>query len=353
MLAVVALVGLGVVMVFNVSYFFGHDHFGDPLLFFRKHLLSIGLGLCAGVVTSRLSSDAYRRLAYPLLLGVLVALVLVLVPGIGLMRSGARRWIHLGPLTLQPSEAAKFALVLYLARSLAKKGSRVREFKLGVAPHCVVALAIAGLVLLEHDFGTVALAVGLLVLMLFAAGVRLWHLAGLALTTVPLLGLAVAVAPYRMKRLAAFLSPDRDPLGMGHQLRQSLIGFGSGGLWGAGLGESQQKMFFLPAAHTDFIFSVIGEELGLIGALFVIGLFAVIALRGFRIAFRHPDEFGSLLAFGTTLLLVLQGAINMAVVLGCLPTKGLTLPFVSYGGSAMIAVLAETGVLLALSREAG
>jgi cell division protein FtsW len=352
-LAAVALIGLGVVMVFNVSYFFAQDHFGDPLLFFRKHLLSIGLGLAAGVLTSRLSSDTYRRLAYPLLLGVLAALVLVLVPGIGIMRGGARRWLHLGPLTLQPSEVAKFALVLFLARSVTKKGPRVREFTLGIVPHCLVGGVLAALVLLEHDFGTAALAVSLLIFMLFAGGVRLWHLGALGIGTVPLLGLGLVLAPYRIRRLAAFLSPDQDPLGMGHQLRQSLIGFGSGGLWGVGLGESQQKMFFLPAAHTDFIFSVIGEELGLAGALLVVALFAAVAARGFRIAVRHPDEFASLLAFGTTLLLVLQGAINMAVVLGCLPTKGLTLPFVSYGGSAMVAVLAETGVLLALAREAG
>ena len=352
-LAVVALLSLGVVMVFNVSYFYGQEHFGDPFYFFRKHLTSLGLGMCACFTMSRLSSETYRRLAYPLLGVVLVALVLVLVPGLGVMRSGARRWFQAGPLSIQPSEVAKFAAVLFLARSISKKGSRVREFKMGVVPHVMVIGLMAGLLLLEPDFGTCVLAASILIFMLFVGGVRVTHIGVLASGVLPLAVYEVFHAGYRMKRIFAFLDPDQDPLGIGHQLRQSFIAFGSGGLWGVGLGESRQKLFYLPAAHTDFIFSVIGEELGLLGVFVVLSLFGVVAWRGFRAAYRHPDEFASLLAFGTTLLLVLQGAINAAVVLGCLPTKGLALPFISYGGSAMIAALAEAGVLLALAREAG
>jgi len=352
-LAVAALVGLSIVMVFDVSYFYGQDRFGDSLVFFRKHLLSVVLGTAAALGASRLRSETYRRAAYPLLAIALVALVVVLVPGIGLARGGARRWLHLGPLSLQPSELAKFAVVLYLARSLVKKGDRVATFQFGIVPHYLVVGLVAALVLLEPDFGTAALCAGLLLFMLFVGGVPVRLLALPALGAVPMLLLMVWKAPYRWARIVAFLNPDADPLGVNFQLKQSFIAFGSGGLSGLGLGESRQKLFYLPEAHTDFLFSVIGEELGLIGALVVLALFAIVGARGFRIAVRHPDPFASLLAFGVTLSLVLQGVVNAGVVLGCLPTKGLALPFLSYGGSAMIAALAQVGVLAALAREAG
>jgi cell division protein FtsW len=352
-LAVAALVSLGTVMVFNVSYFPGGDAFGDPLHFFRKHLVSIatGIGLC--VITMRMGSDRFRALAYPLLVVATVAMVLVLVPGIGSVRSGARRWLSLGPLTFQPSELAKFALVLYLARSLARRGERVREFWHGIVPHCLMVGMLAALCLLEPDFGTVALWGILLILMLFAAGARLAHLGLFAAAAAPALVAIAITAPYRMKRLTSFLDCTQDALGNGFQLCQALIAFGSGGVSGVGLGQGQQKMYYLPAAHTDFIFSVIGEELGLVGAGLVLALFAVVAFRGLRIAARHPDEFGSLLAFGLTTLIVVQGLLNFGVALGALPTKGLTLPFVSYGGSAMMISLAELGTLMALARESG
>jgi cell division protein FtsW len=350
-LAVAALVGLGLVMVFNVSYFHGQDRFGDSLLFFRKHLVAIALGTVVAVLASRLPSETYRRAAYPLLVGTLIALVLVLVPGIGVVRGGARRWLGAGPFSVQPSELAKFAFVLYLACSLSRKSERLATFKFGVLPHYVVAGLIAGLVLLEPDFGTAALAGGLLVFMLFVGGVPVRLLALPALALLPALAWVAWRSPYRWSRIVAFLNPDLDPLGVNFQLKQSFIAFGSGGLWGVGLGESRQKMFYLPEAHTDFLFSVIGEELGLAGALLVLALFGVVAARGFRIAIRHPDPFASLLAFGVTLSLVLQGVVNAGVVLGVLPTKGLALPFLSYGGSAMIAALGQTGVLLALARE--
>jgi cell division protein FtsW len=352
-LAVAALVSLGTVMVFNVSYFPGGDAFGDPLHFFRKHLVSIatGIGLC--VITMRMGSDRFRALAYPLLVVATVAMVLVLVPGIGSVRSGARRWLPLGPLTFQPSELAKFALVLYLARSLARRGERVREFWHGIVPHCLMVGMLAALCLLEPDFGTVALWGILLILMLFAAGARLAHLGLFAAAAAPALVAIAITAPYRMKRLTSFLDCTQDALGNGFQLCQALIAFGSGGVSGVGLGQGQQKMYYLPAAHTDFIFSVIGEELGLVGAGLVLALFAVVAFRGLRIAARHPDEFGSLLAFGLTTLIVVQGLLNFGVALGALPTKGLTLPFVSYGGSAMMISLAELGTLMALARESG
>ncbi len=352
LLGVAALVGLGAIMVFNVSYFHGQE-MGDTMHFFRKHVTSIVLGVIAAAVTARIPSDRLRQVAYPLLVVAVVMLVAVLVPGVGVRRSGAQRWFPLGPLSFQPTEVAKFAVVLYLAASMVRKGERMRELGFGVMPHLVLVGLVAGLSLLEPDFGTAALVTALLFAMLFVGGARPAHLGLLCSAVLPLLGWIVVMEPYRLARVLTFLDYTKDPQGMGFQLLQSLISFGSGGVSGVGLGQSEQKMFFLPAAHTDFIFSVIGEEFGLVGACVVVALFVVVGARGLRIAARHPDPFASLLAFGTTVLIVLQGALNIGVVLGCLPTKGLALPFISYGGSAMMIVLAEVGVLLALAREAG
>ena len=353
MLTIVALVGIGIVMVFNTSYFFASERFGDPYHVFRKHLASVVLGAlcCAGA--SRLGSRTYERIAYPALALATLALLAVLMPGLGLVRGGARRWIGLGALNVQPSEFAKIAVVLYLARSIVRKAERIETFAIGVLPHVIVVGCLAALVVVEPDFGTGALLGLLLLTMLFAGGVRWRDLAMPLLPALPLVAYAIGSSPYRLRRVLVFLNPWEHPRDAGFQLVQSFLAVGSGGLLGTGLGESKQKMFFLPEAHTDFIFSVIGEELGLLGALALVALFALLAGRGFRIALRHPMPFGQLVAFGVTVLLVLQAGVNMAVVLGLLPTKGLALPFVSYGGSAMLGALMSAGVLLALSRESG
>lgn len=353
LIAVGALLGVGVVMVYNVSSFYGENTLHDASYFFRRHVASIVLGAIACVITTHIPSASYRRAVYPLLILALIGMVIVLVPGIGVVRGGARRWLNFKVIGWQPSEIAKFALVLYLAHSLSRRGEQVKEFVMGVMPHVVVAGLIAGLSLLEPDFGTAALCGTVLMLMLFAGGARFWHLAAMVSVGAPLGYMVMRHSEYRLRRLMAFIDPNCDPLGDCFQLRQSFIAFGSGQFFGRGLGMSGQKRGFLPAAHTDFIFSVVGEELGLIGAVAVIALFVVVAVRGYRIAMRHPDPFASLLGFGITSALMVQGLINMAVVLGCLPTKGLTLPFLSYGGSAMTIVMAEVGVLLSLAREAG
>ena len=355
MLTIALLVGLSIVMVFNTSYFFASERFGDPYYVFRKHLASIALGLCVCAVASRLRAGTYERVAYPALAVIALALVVVLVPGLGLglVRGGARRWIGLGAINLQPSELAKIVVVLYLARSIVRKGAHIETFSVGIMPHVIVVGVLAALVVVEPDFGTAALLSVLLIAMLFAGGVRVRHLLVPLLPALPLAAYAIHSSPYRLRRVMVFLDPWQHPRDAGFQLVQSFIAFGSGGALGSGLGESKQKMFYLPEAHTDFIFSVIGEELGLIGALLVVALFAALAVRGFRVALRHPTPFGRLVAFGATVLLVAQAGVNMAVVLGLLPTKGLALPFVSYGGSAMVGALASAGVLLALSRESG
>lgn len=351
--AVASLVGLGVVMVFNVSYFHAGERYGDPFLFFRKHLASLAVGTAAMVVLARARTDWLERWAGPILLASLIGLVLVLVPGIGVERGGARRWLILGPFSLQPSEFAKLAVVLFLAHWIARRRETLREDWTVSLPVVLVVGICTLLVLGQPDYGAAAILSALLVFMLFAGGMRASYLFALGLSGGSLMAVAAFAAPYRVSRLMSFRDPWQDSQGLGFQLVQSLISFGSGGLTGVGLGQSRQKLFFLPEAHTDFIFALIGEELGLFGAFAVLLLFALIAARGLRIALRHPDPFASLLAFGLTLVIVLSAVVNVGVVLGMLPTKGLPLPFVSYGGSALLAAMMSVGVLTGLSRMTG
>jgi cell division protein FtsW len=353
LVATVGLAGLGVVMVFNASYFFAQDRYGDPLLFFRKHLIALAVGVVALAAASRVRLQWFERSAYPLAFAALLMLMAVLVPGLGVVRGGARRWIALGHFSFQPAEFVKLAVVFYLARSIAGKRDRMREFAVGIVPHLVVVGAFVLLVVAQPDFGTAAILVLLLGLMLWGGGARPAHLAALVLATLPPLLVTLVYTPYRWRRVLAFLDPWRYSQDIAFQLVQSLIAFGSGGLTGIGLGESKQKMFFLPEAHTDFIFALVGEELGVCGALVVLGLFALIGMRGFRIAMRHPDPFASLLAFGVTLVILLEAVVNVGVVVGLLPTKGLALPFLSYGGSALICTMVQVGILAALSRMTG
>ena len=350
---VAALLAVGITMVLSTSYLFAQERYADGTYFFRKQLTAAGIGLFALFICAWIPPGAYRRLAYPLLAFALVLLILVLVPGIGLSRGGARRWLSLGGFAFQPAEFAKLSLVLYLAHSLAKKGEKVRTFSVGILPHLVIGGLFLGLIFLEPDLGT-ALTLGLLLLlMLFVAGARWSHLALIGLAALPVVALSLIGAEYRLRRLLIFLDPWQDASKSGFQIIQSYIAFGSGQLWGRGLGESRQKLFYLPAAHTDFIFSVIGEEMGLLGALSVLALFAILLVRGFRLAAKIGEPFGQYLAFGLTTLLGLQALIHMAVVMGLMPTKGLVLPFISYGGSAIVMNMIEAGMLLSLSRGRG
>jgi cell division protein FtsW len=348
--AVFTLLAIGIVMVLSTSYLYAQERFADGFFFFRKQMLAIGFGVVGLFISALIPFAAYRRLALILLAITILVLILVLIPGVGVARGGARRWLLLGSFSLQPAELAKISLILYLADSLARKGTKVETFKLGVLPYLIVGGLLLGLIIFEPDLGTSFVLGLVLFLMLFIAGVRLAHLLGLGIAALPLLALVVLAAPYRIQRFLIFFDPWKDPEKGGFQIIQSFIAFGSGQLWGRGLGESRQKLFYLPEAHTDFIFSVIGEELGLLGALTVLALFGVIIVRGLRIASRTEDPFGQYLAFGLTALLGLQALIHMAVVMGLMPTKGLVLPFISYGGSAMVINLIAAGMLLSLSR---
>lgn len=352
-LVTASLVALGFVMVLNTSYFYAQEHFGDPYLFTRKHLAAMALGGGCLVIFWHVPTQVLRRATYPLLLVSFALLGAVLLPHLGMVRGGARRWLRFGFLTFQPSEIAKVAAVLYLAHSLTKKGARVVMLWTGYLPHLVVIGGLAALMILEPDFGTAVL-LGLLVfVMLVANGARWAHLGATASVVVPFTAFGAVTASYRWQRLTSFLDPWQDARKSGFQLVQSLLAFGAGGAFGVGLGAGRQKMFYLPEAHTDFVFAVIGEELGLAGTCAVLVTFALLAATGLRIAWRHGDPYAANLALGITSILVLQAGVNMAVTVGLLPTKGLALPFLSYGGSALVANLVEMGILLSVAREAG
>jgi cell division protein FtsW len=283
-----------------------------------------------------------------LILAVL-GLVLVLVPGVGSTIGGARRWIRVPAFSVQPAEFAKFAWVLYLAFSLAKKREKVATFSIGLLPHLAVLSVLVGLCMAEPDFGS---SIGLIFLMfalLFAAGAKLSYLIGSVLVAIPIAYHAIASSPYRMQRILAFLDPWAHRHDVGYQVAESLISIGSGGIFGLGLGDGRQKLFFLPEAHTDFIFAMIGEELGLLGVSVVIGLYGIIIWRGIRAALAAPEPFGTYLGLGITSLIAFQATVNMCVAMGLVPTKGLTLPFISYGGTSLAVLMGSSGVLLSIS----
>ena len=344
---------LGLLMVLNTTYFLSFEKTGVSFYFFKRQLFNTAVGLAALLLVSQFSLRGLRRLALPLILVAFAMLLAVWIPGLGVIRGGARRWLNLGPLLIEPSEIVKLAAAFYLAALLSKRDSRMDRFATGPLPAFIIVAPLAVLVLKQPDFGATVMLTLLLFTMLFAAGARPAHLAMAGAGAVILLLFQAGHKAYRMRRLTAFLDPWGSARGAGFQLVQSFIALGAGGGWGVGLGASRQKMFYLPQAHSDFVFAVIGEEFGLAGALGVIALFGVIFWRGMRIARNEQDNFASLLAVGLTSLLSLQALINLAVVTGLLPTKGLPLPFVSYGGTAMVTSMAALGSLLALGRRQG
>ena len=345
------LVVLGLLMVLNTTYFLGLEKSGDAFRYFKLQVCHIAAGIAVLALLSQLSLPGLRRLVTPLMLIALLMLLALWIPGLGVIRGGARRWLRLGPLLAEPSELAKFAIVFFLADFLSRRQDRMNEFVNGPLPAFVVVGPLALLILKQPDFGNTVMIVMLLFAMLFAAGARLKHLGAAGGGALALLAIQAVAKPYRMRRLSAFIDPWQTARGAGFQLIQSFIALGAGGGWGVGLGAGRQKMFYLPQAHTDFVFAVVGEEFGLLGAVVVLLLFGAILVRGMRVAHEEPDPFASLLAVGLTALLTLQALVNMAVVIGLVPTKGLPLPFLSYGGTSMVMAMAALGTLLALARR--
>jgi len=315
----------------------------------KKQALFAGIWFILMIFTLFLPYTILKRLAYPILIVSVLLLVAVLIPGIGYRAGGAVRWLKFQSFSFQPSEFAKLGLIIFLAYFLTKKDEKIRSFSFGFLPTVLLSGLVVILVAREPDLGAALFLSAMVFLLLFVSGARVIYMAGALLLTIPVVYTLLMNVGYRYKRLMSFVRPWDDPTGTSFQIIQSFLSFGSGGLFGLGLGEGRQKLFFLPAPHTDFIFSVIGEELGLIGAMVVVLLFFVFTVRGIQIALSFDDRFGAYLALGITLMISLQAVINMAVVLGLLPTKGLTLPFISYGGTSLITNLVGVGILLHLS----
>ncbi|MFO8057453.1 MAG: putative lipid II flippase FtsW [bacterium] len=350
LLSVVSLTFLGIVMIYSTSSVTaGQLMHGESAYFLKKQLLAAGLGVSAMIAAMHFNHEKLRCFVFPLMVISIVLLVLVLVPGIGVEIKGSRRWVSLGPLNFQPSELARLALVIYLAYSLSKKQEQIKSFTYGLLPYLIISGLMMVLIFVEPDMGG-ALTLGIILfVMLFVAGVKLRYLFGLMVLSMPMTFYFIASAEYRWERMLATINPWKYRHDAGWQLVQSFLALGSGGITGAGLGEGRQKLFYLPDAHTDFIFAVVGEELGLAGVAAVVLLFITIAVRGGLIALRADTGFGTLLAFGLTIMIVVPAFINMAVVMGLVPTKGLVLPFISYGGSALCIYLTAAGILLNVS----
>jgi cell division protein FtsW len=351
LITVLILVSLGIVMVYSASFAIAGERFRDAYHFLKKQAMAAGLGVALMILAAKLDYHRWQALAVPLLVLSAGLLGILIFPGLRHEVGGSARWLKFSFLSFQPAELAKLALVIYLARSLAKKEGRMQSLKVGVLPHFIVLGGLFVLVLKQPDFGTGIVFATLVFILLFAAGARVRYLGAAVLAAVPVLFYIATRAHYRTGRLLAFLDPWKDPSDSGFQIIQSFLAFGAGKRFGVGLGEGHQKLFYLPEAHTDFIFSVIGEELGLLGVTVVIGLFVFLTWRGFRACFRAADLFGSYLALGVTLLIAVQALLNMGVVMGLLPTKGATLPFVSYGGTSLMINLMAVGILLNISSQ--
>ena len=355
-LLVLLLTAIGLVMLLSASfpsaYYEASPSKHNPLFYFERQAIFAVLGTAVMLLVSKFNYQRLRGVGKILLYISVVLLLLVLIPGIGEIRNGARRWIGMGPLTFQPSEIAKAAIVVYFANSISRKKDQMRTFRYGVLPYAILLVLVAGLVAKEpHLSGAILILCAGAAVMLVGGINWAWVIAAMG-AAVGMVYVALFVIGYNTSRVTYWLNPwAEDPFDKGYQLRQSLITIGSGGLWGLGLGKSRQKFLFLPEEHNDFIFSVVCEELGLVGAGVVMLLFAALVLRGYWIALHCRDRFGALLVVGFTTLIAVQVFLNIAVVSGVLPTTGIPLPFFSYGGTALCVQLAEMGVILSVSRQ--
>jgi len=348
---VLLLIALGVSMVYSASSYYASRKFGNKEYFLIRQLIWATVGIIAMLVVSRLD---YRRIAQfspILMLASIVLLILVLIPGIGAYVNGARRWFNFGPFSFQPSEMAKLSIILFFSFSLSKKPDILQSFWKGLVPYLLVIGVVDLLLMRQPHFSATILVTGVAVIILFAAGAKIWHFILLAVPVIPLGIYFVLTEEYRLKRLLAFLDPFKDPTDTGYQIINSLYAIGSGGIFGKGIGQSAQKHLYIPEPHTDFIFSVAAEELGFIGSCTILLLFLVLIWRGIRIAMHAPDMLGSLIAVGITSLISLQVIINVAVVTSSIPATGMPLPFFTYGGSSLAFLLVGMGVLLNISRH--
>ncbi len=347
---VLCLISIGIVMIYSSSGIYALQEYRDATYFLNRHLLFLALGFVATTVVMAIDYRDFRKYAKPLFIFGLVMLVLVLIPGIGKASYGARRWFKIGSFSFQPSEFMKLIFIIYISDFIVRKQNKMMHFKEAFLPVVVMLAVVCALIIKQPDLGNSVLIAVIVMIMLYIGGTNLKFIYSMLLLTIPGILYLVIKVPYRMRRIVAFLNPWEDSQGIGFQLTQSQIALGSGGLFGVGLGKSMQKLFFLPAAHTDFILSIIGEEFGLIGTMTVVILFGAFIWQGARLVKRISDPFGFYIGVGIMAMLGIQAVVNIGVSIGALPTKGLPLPFVSYGGSALIFNMMAVGLLLNISR---
>jgi cell division protein FtsW len=350
-LSVLILLAIGIVMVYSASSVEALAYYGSPAYFLKRQVVWAILGLVVMFVLARIPYENWARWSVPLFGFTVLCLMLVLVPHIGKDINGARRWIGAGPLLFQPSEFAKFSVVLLFAVTLTRRNVPISDFRRGFLPHLLGIALLFALIIKEPDLGTALSLAGTAVVMMIVAGADLVHIVGVVLLGIPAVLALIVTEPYRLQRITAFIDPFKDPLGSGYHTIQALLALGSGGLLGTGLGHSALKFFYLPEAHTDFIFAILAEELGFVGGAAVIVLFFVFAWRGYRVALASSDPFATVLAVGLTTMVLLQAVLNIGVVTDSLPVTGVPLPFISYGGSSLLFTMAAVGILLSISRR--
>ncbi len=350
-LAVLLLAGFGLLMIYSSSNVWAEYKFNDSLKFLKAQGLFYIIGIFLMLVISKIDYNFYKKKSNLIILGCFILLILVLIPGIGTIRNGSRSWFGLGGFGIQPSEFAKIGLIIFVAKYLANNNKEIKDIKKGVLPIIGIILLFFGLIMLEPDFGTGMVIVLTLVCILFVSGVKISFFVKIGCAG--LLGIValIIVAPYRMARIVSFLNPWSDPLGSGFQIIQSLYAIGPGGLLGMGFGNSIQKHFYLPEPQTDFIFSIISEEFGFLGVLIVCFFFFIIFYRAMKIAMRTQDLFAKYLVFGLAFGILIQAILNLCVVVGLIPVTGVTLPFLSYGGSSLLVSMASIGIILNVSRS--
>jgi len=349
--AMVVLLGLGTVLVYSASAVRAEDMGGGSTRFLFRHLVALALGFGALAATVRIPVDRWSTWATALMVATIAMLVLVFVPGLGREANGAARWLGVGPFSVQPAEIGKLAVAVYLAHVLAKKREQISEFSVGFVPPVAIVGGTALLVLVQPDFGTAAVLVAMLGVMLFVAGTRIAYLVFAVGAAAPFALHYVATRPHARARIVAFMNPEAYRADIGYQAWESLVSFGSGGVFGLGLGRGNQKLFFLPESHTDFIFSVVGQELGFFGVLIVMAAFVILVGRSFQIASELPCRFPMFLVIAIGTWIGLQALVHMGVAVAILPTKGLTLPFVSFGRSSLVVTMAAMGIVLRASAE--
>ncbi len=354
LLAIFTLLGIGLLMIASAGVAYGKVRFGDEYFFFKQQCFGLVVGMISLFVVSRIDYHFFRKFVVPIFFLAVALLVMVFIPGVGTTVYGAARWIELGPLSFQPSEVMKLAIILYLAAWLSGKQQEKNnaDFFEGYVPFIAILSLVGFLIIKQPDTGTLGLIFCIALAIFFVSGARLSHIFITIIGGIGMLALLIRLAPYRMERFLVFLNPGHDPLGSGYQLRQALMALGSGGWFGVGLGQGRQKFNYLPEPVTDSIFAVLGEEVGFIGAVVVVALFLFVAWRGFRIAQRAPDMFGRLVAVGIVSWIFIQAMINIMAISGIIPLTGIPLPFISYGGTSLAVLLTAIGILLNISKQA-